>query len=45
MDMAEAAPVENIGSCNGHEEGCTESASTLPAKSTLGTSVVEEAPC
>ena len=45
VDMAKAAPVENIGSCNGHEKGCTESTSTLPAKSTSGTSVVEEAPC
>ena len=45
VDTAEAALVENVGSCNGHEEGCTEPVSTLPAKSTSGTSVVEEAPC
>ena len=45
VDTAEAASADNAGSCNGHEEGRTELASTLPAKSTLGTSVVEEASC
>ena len=45
VNMVEAAPVEIIGSCNGHEEDPTESASTLPAKSMSSTSVVEEASC
>ena len=44
-DTAEASLVENDGSCNGHEECCIELPSTLPDKSTSGTSVVEEASC
>ncbi|XP_023873177.1 uncharacterized protein At4g02000 [Quercus suber] len=44
VDTAEASPVENDGSCNGHEELRTDLPSTLSDKSTSGTSVVEEAP-
>nr|POE89475.1 uncharacterized protein CFP56_65842 [Quercus suber] len=42
VNTAEEDPAENVGACNGHEEERTESTSTLPAKSTSGTSVVEE---
>lgn len=45
VDMAATSPVENDGSCNGHEECRTELPSTLTDKSTSGTSVVEEASC
>ena len=45
VDMAATSPVENDGSCNGHEECRTELPSTLTDKSTSGTSVVDEASC
>lgn len=45
VDTAKANSVENVGSCIGHEECRVDSPSTLPDKSTSGTSVVEEASC
>nr|POE44771.1 uncharacterized protein CFP56_77615 [Quercus suber] len=45
VDTAEATPLENVGSCIGHEKVGTESASTFPANTTSSARVVEDVSC